>query len=491
MKKYIQLLSIASVTLLALFSCVDDKGSYDYIEMNDLTIAEVPEDATVEQFTKLEITPDITAKEGTFNPDGYTYNWILFQIYTTGTVTADTISQEKDLNVEIGAIPGEYRIHYEVKDKKTDLIYTTETYLTVINSYSLGMMALSRVGNDANVTFINKVENVVQDAYVKVNGKPAGQNPTGICKVGGLISSANDMVVIMTDDGNGGVVVDPLDMSYVMNTKELFYFPPANNRPQAFGVHEYTAFEYVINDGGIYTRKVMGDGAYPKYGVRVKGDYGEIAPFNFFNAVNPQAAVFYDQTKRRFVSMAVPLQGDAIIPIADNYEAEFNPNNIGMKMLWGALVGTTWACYNGRTVMKADDGSYYMLSFKLDKNKKVSPIHKFQITTEGIERSKSYTTAQNGNFLYYAYDNKIACLSFNTGNFMSLFELGDNSQQIDYIECDQKGDINQLWVGVSDGSGNKQSGTIVVLEMSTDGSLKELKRYPNVCGQVVDFEYKK
>lgn len=490
MKRYISLLSIVSVTVLALFSCVDDKGSYDYVELNDLTIAEVPENATVEQFTKLEITPDITAKEGDFNPDGYTYNWILFQIYTGGNVTADTISQEKDLNVEIGAIPGEYRIHYEVKDKKTDLIYTTETYLTIINSYSLGMMALSRVGEEANVTFVNKIENVVQNAYSKVNGKPAGQNPVGICQVGGLISSASKMVVIMTDDEKGGVVVDPLDMSYVMDTKDLFYFPPTPNRPQAFGTHDYTAYEYVINNGGIYTRKVMGDGAYPKYGVKIKGDYGEIAPFNFFNAVNPQVAVFYDQTKRRFVSMNVPLQGDAIIPIADNNEGEFNPNNVGMKMLWGALVGTTWACYNGRSVMKSDDGNYYMLSFKLDKTKKVSPLHKFHITTEGIEQSVSYATAQNGNFLYYTHGNKITCLSFNTGNLMSQYELKNAGQQIDYIECDQKGNVNQLWVGISDGSKTKQSGTIVVLEMSTDGSLKELKRYSNVCGQVVDFEYK-
>ena len=59
------------------------------------------------------------------------------------------------------------------------------------------------------------------------------------------------------------------------------------------------------------------------------------------------------------------------------------------------------------------------------------------------------------------------------------------------IECDQVGNTNQMWVGVSDGSGAKNSGSIVVLEMSTDGSLKEVARYKNVCGKVVDFEYKK
>ena len=61
---------------------------------------------------------------------------------------------------------------------------------------------------------------------------------------------------------------------------------------------------------------------------------------------------------------------------------------------------------------------------------------------------------------------------------------------VDYIECDQVGNINQMWVGISDGSGTAKSGSIVVLEMSTDGSLKEVTRYKNVCGKVVDFEYK-
>ena len=43
---------------------------------------------------------------------------------------------------------------------------------------------------------------------------------------------------------------------------------------------------------------------------------------------------------------------------------------------------------------------------------------------------------------------------------------------------------------LSDGSATAKSGTVVVLTMSTDGSLTESRRYENICGQVVDFEYK-
>lgn len=55
---------------------------------------------------------------------------------------------------------------------------------------------------------------------------------------------------------------------------------------------------------------------------------------------------------------------------------------------------------------------------------------------------------------------------------------------------DQVGNTIRCGIGISDGSGTAKSGSIVVLEMSTDGSLKEVTRYKNVCGKVVDFEYK-
>lgn len=91
--------------------------------------------------------------------------------------------------------------------------------------------------------------------------------------------------------------------------------------------------------------------------------------------------------------------------------------------------------------------------------------------------------------MYYSYGNKIACVSFSTGNL-----LGDpyevEGENIDYIECEQKGNTNQMWVGISDGSKTKNSGSILVLEMGTDGSLKEIARYDNICGKVVDFDYK-
>lgn len=490
MKKYIYIAMLLCVGMLG--ACVEDKGSYDYIELNDLTIEPLEESYTVEQFTNLQIPTTITARDGAFNPDGYDYKWIIYSQHNNQFKT-DTISTEKDLDAEVTSIPGNYRLYYEVKDKETDVIYTQNAALEVINSYSKGMMILSRVGDDANLAFVNVIDNVIEDAYQKVNGEPAGKNPVGIRYVAGMLSSAEKMVVIMTDDERGGTVVAPLDLSYVMDFGDLFYFPPENIKPQAFGTHDYSAFEYVICDGSIYTRKVLGTEGYAQYGVRIKGEYDYIAPFDFFKVgSNPQVAYFYDQGRERFVSMSVPLQGESVIPLVDQGGA-FNPNNVAMQMLWGGLFGSTSAMNNGRAVMEDDGGKRYTISFTIssddDGNALLQPQYKYEITAEGIDEATSFTTSQSANFLYYSTGNKIVCVSFSTNNQMNVYEFPEG-QQVDYIECDQKGNANELWVGLSDGSATAKSGTVVVLTMSTDGSLTESRRYENICGQVVDFEYK-
>lgn len=346
----------------AFYACLEDKGNDVYRELNDVTIERM-KDTTVEQFTRLQITPEITVSDGDFNPENYTYLWHMYITYGSNNPTkSDTLSFEKDLDVEITSIPEEYSLVFEMTDKKTGIQYVPDrlTYVTVVNSYSKGMMALSNVNGEANVTFVNVVGSVVEDAYQKVNGEVAGKNPIGARYITSMIAGAEKMVVIMTDDERGGVVIKPLDMSYVMDFKDMFYFQPEIVKPQSFGTHSITFYEYVNNNGLLYRRENRENG-YPKYGVAVKGDYEKIAPFDFFFSMVNYRAYFYDQGKERFISMKCPLQYDEIITLPDDLTGEFNPNSVGMQMVWGGLFGNEYSMSSGRAVMVDDAGEHYML----------------------------------------------------------------------------------------------------------------------------------
>lgn len=64
----------------AFYACLEDKGNDVYRELNDVTIERM-KDTTVEQFTRLQITPEITVSDGDFNPENYTYLWHMYITY--------------------------------------------------------------------------------------------------------------------------------------------------------------------------------------------------------------------------------------------------------------------------------------------------------------------------------------------------------------------------------------------------------------------------
>ena len=141
MKKIYLLLGFV---VCALASCLEDKGNELYIELNDVTVERI-RDTTVEQFTRLKIEPEITTSTGEFDEENYTYLWYMYTTWVGTPTSADTLSLEKNLDVEINSIPGEYSLVFKITDKETGVMYTTEqvALVTVVNSYSKGMMALS------------------------------------------------------------------------------------------------------------------------------------------------------------------------------------------------------------------------------------------------------------------------------------------------------------------------------------------------------------
>ena len=66
------------------------------------------------------------------------------------------------------------------------------------------------------------------------------------------------------------------------------------------------------------------------------------------------------QGRERFIYLNCPLQGDVMIELQDMSGA-FNPNNVGMQMLWGGAFGSNYKLSNGRMVMEDDAGERWML----------------------------------------------------------------------------------------------------------------------------------
>lgn len=465
----------------AVAACTEDKGNYDYTSLNDLAIAGIESAYMIERDSQLVIPVTITAPEG-FDESRYEYLWYIWRV--NNAAEPDTLSYEKDLNVPVSVVPGEYDMRYLVTDKETDIVYTFRTTLDVIDSYSKGVMALSSASGEADVTFINAVNAVSTHVYQEANGESAGRNPSGIFYIGGGEFVA-PLVVIAVEEGSK--VASPTDFSEFMDFSDLFYFAPEPGIMQCLCKSNWGYDEYVIVDGKIHNRRLsFVENLYQPYDPAAKGDY-YAAPFSMYEASD---AFFYDQKGRRFIydnyGVVVPVEAST---------GAFNAADMQMDMVWGFALDEDL-----RAVMQDDAGMRYVITatktvtYSDDYTEtyiRVNPLEMIEMNQEGSAEASTFAMSTNDlTYLFYAYGNKIACISTVTGRILSVYDQFPAGQQVDYIEFDRTGDTRRMWVGVSDGSGNEESGSIYFLQMASDGSLTEEAHFENVCGKVVDFEYK-
>ena len=433
---------IGVLLLVTGIACTEDKGNYNYTPLNELTINGINKTYVAEIDSVLSISVNIIGEKG-FREDDYEYLWYAWR--TSDAKTTDTLSLKKDLNVKLSIDVGEYTLRYVVTEKASGVFFESEIDLSVIDKYSKGVMALSRIEGDySDITFINVKNTVTQHAYKQANGNSVGRHPKGIFYIGGE-DDVKNVVLISTEERT--ITVEPKDFTDFMPLSEWFYVKPEGTIVEAFATDAGKWYEYLIIDG------------------------------------RDKRCFIYD----RYGTMMAP----------EALGSAFNANDMQMDMLYGTAIGE-----NLRAVMVDDNGKRYMISGKeIDDWDRVTYENIIQIVAEK-KLEMNYTGAAEAtcfaistkepDFLYYAYGNKIKCVSMLTGNELSEYTM---VQPVDYMEFDKSENPDRLYVAVSDGSGTTGSGSIYYLQMNPQGggALLPVKggEFKNVCGKVVDFEYKK
>lgn len=469
---------IMGVLLSVVMACTEDKGNYDYLPLNELTLEGMAESYQVEKDSAFAISMTITGETG-FSEANYDFLWYAWNTLDEEAIP-DTLSYEKNLDMVMSLPIGEYTLRYVVTEKETGVYYAAEADLSVINSFSKGVVALSRIeGGDSDLTFINSVNTVTKHAYKEANaGVSAGNGPLGIYYLGGAEGTKN-VLLISTEEKQ--MTVEPADFTDYRSLAGWFYIEP-EGVVEAMGA--VSVDEYLIIGGKAYSRT-----AYPffnptgMFDYKIAGEY-DLAPF----VLDGSSIFFYDKEKHCFYFYP----GWTGMIVATSVGSAFNAADTGMDMLYGQTFGE-----NMRAVMVDETGKRYMISglqtaeYDLDLSgyqPMINAQRKLEMTQGGAAEAVSFTiSSKDPDFLYYAYDNQIVCVSMLNG-----MELGRTTldQNIDRIEFNDADNPELLYVAVSDGSETTDSGSIYFFEMASNGTLTEQARFENVCGKVVDFEYK-
>ena len=278
------------------------------------------------------------------------------------------------------------------------------------------------------------------------------------------------------------MTVEPMDFTDYRSLAGWFYLEP-EGMVEAFGTDGWN--EYLIMAGKAYNRIVYPN-ANPTgmFDYKIAGEY-DLAPF----VLEGSSIFFYDQVRHCFYFYP----GWEGMIVASSVGSAFNATDTGMDMLYGQTFGEDM-----RAVMVDDAGKRYMISglqtaeYDLDLSgyqPLINAQRKLEMTQVGAAEATCWAiSSKDPDFLYYAYGNKIACVSMING--MQLGNVITLDQPIDRIEFNEADNPELLYVAVSDGSETTDSGSIYFFEMASDGSLTEKARFENVCGKVVDFEYK-
>lgn len=133
-------------------SCVDDKGSYDYTPINEVSFEDIESVYNaIQGFTELEIDPKVTGDIYGKDLDNYEFQWHLCR---AGIGDSDShrnhrfLGDEKTLKWLVDEPVGDYTIYFTVTDKTSGLSKYASTTLSVKSSFARGFMLLGTDGDD-------------------------------------------------------------------------------------------------------------------------------------------------------------------------------------------------------------------------------------------------------------------------------------------------------------------------------------------------------
>jgi len=143
--KLIKYFSILAIIAL-LSACYDDKGNYNYVDINEVEISGIEEKFEVDRFDIISISPSLQGSLAKNDESSYTYEW-----YLDKTLIAET----RDLNFEVTSSIGSYTLKLVVTDTSTGTkAFNTSTVVVNSASSSDGILVVSNQNGFADLSYL-------------------------------------------------------------------------------------------------------------------------------------------------------------------------------------------------------------------------------------------------------------------------------------------------------------------------------------------------
>lgn len=484
--KIIQLILLTVFSGLGI-SCYDDKGNYNYEDINEVKIGGILQDRPYDKFAfldTLEIHPTI---EGTFYKDDlshYSYEWKLIPERGASEEEDYIVSQEKNLVLPVVVKPGEYSGFFKVKDNVGKTEWGVQFSVNVTTMTTEGWMVLCEDEGKARMDLIAHTSEtevrVARDIWREKDyqtGKPYRLF---------FDYDAARMTTLLTCEAGTYVLDDNLEAGEPNNLKWMFGTGP--ERVDVRGTGSVQASnkainrEYLIDKyGDLYFREWLNPGSLFDYPMNwLDGERIELAPWvgaPLFDRKNPNYSIyghstlFYDNTNKRFVQLP---DNATKLGIATFTGAQMGTGEYELIYMQSILDSYTYAIFQ-----KPGDDQYYIYKMSLLGRGNLGVSWKAYTLKGGSDiRKFAFEPVDANHTLFYATDHEVYRLNLSSGNIKSVLTDFDNEIAV------LKFNPVTTWSALKDWEVNKRRWLVVGL---TDYNIDD----EGACGTVKFYEYSK
>lgn len=439
MKKTIILLS----SILFLTACYEDKGDYDYHELDQVAIdtaaTGMQSEYAIMRYDTLHLEPNVyfngqlVDDSGNFPLD---YEWTIFSA-TTGvgsSQVSDVIGTERVLDAVITRTGGNYYVQLIVTNRNDGIREFFRLPVTVSEVFDGGWMVFYERSDRPGYSDLALIYNpwtklnvnynrLFTNLYEVTNGEPLRGHPIRCFDIAVSLASGNNYVGLCTDYTLVGVSENGIEKALDFN--DFFHEPPAKMAPTWYGEHgsgvmSGQSSEVLINDNHVYTNTYSfsaTEGRNTKFGIpKFDQGIGQLAPWN---AEVPQTLnygiVVYDQTYHKFRYAGYNSAQLEEFGEQDLSLASFDVNNTGMDFVmadWGR--GTSQAVglrpYDYIIMEKGSERFLALTNFSssnpTDPNIGVG-LFPMNSLCPDIDKLTTMASSHVGSFIYYAAGNKV------------------------------------------------------------------------------------
>jgi hypothetical protein len=504
MKRY---LIFAILSALSAHSCYDDKGNYDYRDINEVTISGVERSYSIAMDVgSLVVDPVVEMTQQ--NPDDprFEYSWVV----KSGDTVLDTIGRARKIEWRATLPVANYSLYFKIHDRVTGITDEVASSLGVVTYHGRGIMLIGEnaAGNvqAQMIVMLPGQEPVFYDDILQYSELPVMQGPISFFHSGNVSSLASGVrknLWIATESGSYFLnnltlkaepnystfdAFFPFDPGHRLDLAEL---APAINNPNGNTASGGSYRYFLCSNGDIYGSYYFLTGDEFDAPLNILPNSATKVPASgplLYGMVSTQTNVlWYDRAGERFIQQGSPLTLKNCTLLNDRPDDIFPFNQSGRTYVYGdntrmtdqgGTGGNSFAVMRETTVDPARNHDYCIYKIYCA----ATPVKQGFFTVDKDEApdfgaSPTYAFSSTRSVVFYMANGKLNAYDYNpVVNRNYEIALADNNE-VTMVKYDRQYEPAGDYLYVATHSASS-GGTLYKYRLDPDLNTVELESAP-------------